>query len=96
MKKSKKLMIGGAIIIFLLILSGTIYLLRLEAKINFIWEGLGKLQMREEVCFKNNYVCGDFETRENAQALFDFCNTNTRLLDRDEDGIACENINLKK
>jgi micrococcal nuclease len=46
-------------------------------------------------CSENVYNCGDFATRAEAQAVFDYCggiSNDIHRLDSDGDGIVCENL----
>jgi len=46
-------------------------------------------------CSSNVYNCGDFSTHTEAQEVFESCggvDNDVHLLDRDEDGIACESL----
>ena len=48
------------------------------------------------MCEENVYNCGDFRTQGEAQEVFDTCNTaenrDRHGLDRDGDGVACQNL----
>jgi len=39
-----------------------------------------------------NYNCSDFKTQEEAQEVYDSCDTDVMGLDRDHDGIVCEHL----
>ncbi len=39
-----------------------------------------------------NYNCSDFKTQEEAQAVYEQCDTDVSGLDRDKDGIVCEHL----
>ncbi|MCK5624765.1 excalibur calcium-binding domain-containing protein [Candidatus Pacearchaeota archaeon] len=47
-------------------------------------------------CESNIYNCGDFETQEQAQEMFDLCfeetNEDVHGLDHDDDGVVCESL----
>lgn len=43
-------------------------------------------------CGYNKYNCDDFTTQEEAQAVFEQCEGDVHDLDRDDDGIACEDL----
>ncbi len=43
-----------------------------------------------------NYNCSDFKTQEEAQAVYDKCDTDINGLDRDKDGIVCESLPKKR
>jgi hypothetical protein len=42
-------------------------------------------------CSYNTYNCSNFATQEEAQKVFEICSTDIHDLDRDNDGLACEN-----
>ena len=42
-----------------------------------------------------NYNCSDFETQEEAQEVYEACDTDVNGLDRDHDGIVCEALPRK-
>lgn len=48
------------------------------------------------VCSSNVYNCDDFSTHNEAQSVFEYCKaevgTDIHDLDRDGDGLACENL----
>ena len=88
----RKFWVIAAIIVFILLSWTIISFLRLDAKVNYIRDGLGKLQMREEVCGHNIYDCEDFETQELAQKILEFCGYDIHILDKDGDRIACEEL----
>jgi len=49
----------------------------------------------EEICGSDIYNCGDFESHDEAQAVFEGCGgvgNDVHRLDRDEDGVACESL----
>jgi len=49
----------------------------------------------EYICSDNAYNCSDFETQAQAQAAFEACggtSNDVHLLDRDNDGGACESL----
>jgi hypothetical protein len=41
-------------------------------------------------CSYNKYNCADFNSQEEAQQIFEECETDVHDLDRDDDGVACE------
>lgn len=47
-------------------------------------------------CSKNAYNCSDFDTQDQAQAVYDYCmktaGYDVHDLDRDGDGVACQNL----
>ncbi len=43
-----------------------------------------------------NYNCSDFKTQEEAQAVYDKCDSDINGLDRDKDGIVCESLPKKR
>jgi hypothetical protein len=42
-------------------------------------------------CSYNTYNCSDFKTQKEAQKVFEICPIDIHDLDRDNDGVACEN-----
>lgn len=47
------------------------------------------------ICSVDSYNCGDFETQEQAQEVFDYCNElygDVHNMDNDGDGIVCESL----
>lgn len=48
------------------------------------------------VCAHDEYNCSDFETQQEAQAVFDYCmaqvGTDVHRLDGNNDGVACESL----
>lgn len=56
---------------------------------------IGVVQERGDLnpeCSSDVYNCGDFSTHAEAQAVFDSCDTDIHMLDRDSDGVACEGL----
>ncbi|MBT4192595.1 MAG: hypothetical protein HOE11_04760 [Candidatus Diapherotrites archaeon] len=43
------------------------------------------------LCSYNTYNCSDFKTQKEAQKVFEICSIDIHDLDRDNDGLACEN-----
>ncbi|MEK7462700.1 MAG: excalibur calcium-binding domain-containing protein [Patescibacteria group bacterium] len=47
-------------------------------------------------CEENVYNCGDFKTQNEAQEVYDTCHTSENIdrhgLDKDGDGVACQNL----
>lgn len=55
----------------------------------------GNLVHLEQICNAQaegfyDYNCSDFETQEEAQAVYEKCGTDVNGLDRDKDGLVCE------
>ena len=49
----------------------------------------------EYLCNSNYYNCGDFQTHDEAQRVYEACggpNSDIHKLDRDNDGVACESL----
>ena len=49
-----------------------------------------EFQTPQEECSHNIYNCSDFNSQEEAQKIFEQCKTDVHDLDRDNDGVACE------
>ncbi len=45
-----------------------------------------------EVCESDIYNCGNFSSQEEAQIIFDECESDIHQLDHDGDGVACESL----
>lgn len=61
----------------------------------------GNLKHLDKICDAQaqgfyNYNCSDFETQEEAQKVYEQCDTDINGLDRDKDGIVCEHLKRKK
>jgi hypothetical protein len=50
-----------------------------------------EFQTETNECSYNVYNCSDFKTQKEAQKVFEICSIDTHDLDRDNDGVACEN-----
>jgi hypothetical protein len=50
-----------------------------------------EFQTKTNECSYNTYNCSDFKTQKEAQKIFDICSIDIHDLDRDNDGLACEN-----
>jgi hypothetical protein len=49
-----------------------------------------EFQTETNECQYNIYNCSDFKTQEEAQKVFEICSNDVHDLDRDNDGLACE------
>ena len=50
-----------------------------------------EFQTETNECSYNTYNCSDFKTQKEAQKVFEICSIDIHDLDRDNDGLACEN-----
>ena len=50
-----------------------------------------EFQSEPDECSYNIYNCSDFNSQEEAQQVFELCEIDVHDLDRDDDGVACEN-----
>ncbi len=85
--KFKTAIIVVLIILILAIIGLVVYfLIRANAPADFV---------PGQSCDMNTYNCGDFQSQEGAQSMFDLCGgveNDIHGLDKDGNGIACESL----